>query len=160
MPRTPLRLLLAGALLATPAAAADVAQSRQVVDLVYDVGLYNSEVDRVMKEAEGRGVFGGRGSTPATRAKDRELTRASMLGQREAVLRATIDAVAARASDLELRELMRVAEGGTPVNQPMVDSAVATVKSSFNDALWQQLSQVARGNAEFPCLKGNRSACR
>jgi hypothetical protein len=113
-----------------------------------------------MKEAEGRGVFGGRGSTAATRAKDRELTRASMLGQRDAVLRATTDAVAARANDLELRELMRVADGETGVDQSLVNAAVTTVKSSFNDALWQQLSQVARGNAEFPCLKGNRGQCR
>lgn len=146
------------ALLAGPggALAADAARSRQVVTLVYDIGLYNAELDRAIQQAEGRGVFGV--PTPALRTLDRDRTRAAMLGQRDAVLRAASEFVADRASDLELRDLLRVANGEPPVDQALVDSAVAVVKASFNDALWHQMSTVARGNAEFRCVKG--TSCR
>lgn len=153
-------ILFLVALLPLTARAASVADARQVVMIVYDVGQYTADLDRALHDADGRGVFGGRGSTTAGRAKDRDMTRASMLAQREAVLRATVDELATKASDIQLRELLRVAAGAAVTDRGLVDSAVAATKASFNDALWAQMTRVARGNAEFPCLRGNRSHCQ
>ncbi len=153
-------IVFALALLPATVRAANVADARQVVTIVYDMGQYTAELDRALHEADTRGVFGGRGSTAAGRSKDRDLTRASMLAQRESVLRATVDALAAKASDQQLRELLRVAGGGAVTDKGLVDSAVAATKASFNDALWAQMTRVARGNAEFPCQRGDRSHCQ
>ena len=73
---------------ALPAHAADPGRAHQVVVMIYDIGLYNAELDRVMDEADSRGVYGGKGSTPTSRARDKAMTHATMLAQREAVLNA------------------------------------------------------------------------
>ncbi len=128
--------------------------------MVYDIGLYQSEVDRIMQQADGRGVFGGRGSTPLSRARDRAMTRASMMAQRDAVLRVAADNVAARATDPQLQELLRLS--ATPdanVDKGLIDGAVTAVKAGFEAAVWDQMARTARGNAEFPCTKEQRSRC-
>ena len=138
--------------------AADLDRSREVVRMVYDIGLYTTELDRIMTQADSRGVYAG--STPAARARNRMTARTLMLGQREAVLRAATEKVAARATDPELNELLHMAAASAPSTNPqLVDEAVRVVKSSFEDALWDHLARTARGAAEFPCTKEQRSGC-
>ena len=154
------RWLIVAALLTAPVHAADVARARQVVLMVYDVGLYTAELDRIMEQAASRGVYGGAGSTAAGRARDRTLTRGTMLAQRDAVLNATISKVAARATNEQLNQLLRMAASDTAqVDRGIIDSTVGIVKGSFEEAAWDQLSRTARGNAEFPCTKDQQSRC-
>ena len=89
------------------ATAADLGLSRRVVLLIYDVGLYEGALDRAMAQADRGGVYAGESS--AARARNRVATRKAMLGQRDAVLNAAAAAVAARATDPELNELLRAA---------------------------------------------------
>ena len=153
-------LALLALLLALPAHAADLARSRQVVLMVYDIGLYTSELDRIMAQAATRGVYGGLGSTSTGRAKDRTLTRATMLAQRDAVLNAAIARVAARATDPQLDELLRMAQSpDAAVDSNVISATVTIVKSSFEDSLWEQLARTARGNTEFPCTKQQPTHC-
>ncbi len=113
-----------------------------------------------MAEAVTKGVYGGTGSTAASRARDRSMTRTTMLAQREAVLNAATIRVAAKASDPQLDALLRMAaSGGNPADRPLVDSAVTLVKAGFEEALWDQLARTARGNAEFPCTNNQRNRC-
>lgn len=149
-----LALLLPG----LPVGAADLERSHRVVTMVYDIGLYTAELDRVMAQAEGRGLYAG--STAAARARNRAAARILMLGQREAVLNAATEKVAARATDPQLDELLRMARSADAAPDiRLVDAAVAAVKSSVEDALWDQLSRTARGAAEFPCTREQRSRC-
>ena len=157
----PRRRMLVAALMALlpalPVHAADVDKSRQVVLMVYDIGLYSAELDRVMAQADDRRIYAG--STPAARARNRVATRAAMLGQREAVLRATTIKVAARATDPELDALLRMAAPDATPDTRLVNEAVTVVKSSFEEALWDRLARTARGAAEFPCTRDQRSRC-
>ncbi|MEJ1977859.1 MAG: hypothetical protein WDN49_18875 [Acetobacteraceae bacterium] len=147
-------------LAAVPAHASDYNRTYQVVSTAYDVGAYEGEVDRMLQEADGKGVFGGAGSTPAGRAQDKVLTRASMLRERDVVLRATTTKVANSLTDAQIDEVIATAgpSGGT-VNQAHVRQTVAAIKASFNEAAWSQLTRVARGNSEFLCSKGDRTFC-
>ncbi len=155
-----LRLLLIAVLVfGLPAHAADFDRSRQVVLMIYDVGLYGTELDRVMRLADTKGVYTG--PTPAVRARNRAATATLMLRQRDAVLNEAIDNVTARATDPQLNELLRMASSGTPSTNPhLLDEAVRVVKSSFEDALWDQLTRTARGTGEFPCTQQQRSHCQ
>ena len=138
--------------------AADLGLSRRVVLLIYDVGLYEGALDRAMAQADRGGVYAGESS--AARARNRVATRKAMLGQRDAVLNAAAAAVAARATDPELNELLRAATARDAVAEtPLMDEAVAVVKSSVAAALWDQLGRTARGTAEFPCTRDQRSRC-
>lgn len=149
-------VLLAGA----PTRAADYNRTYQLVSIAYDVGAYTAEVDRLIHEAESRGVFGGRGSTAARRAQDRDLTRQTLLGQRDVVLRETSDKVAAGATDAQIDEVLSMAgPGAASVDQARVMATVAMIKARFNDAAWFQMTRTARGNAEFLCLKGDKTFC-
>ncbi len=156
MSRAALLVLLLAAL---PARAADVERARQVVSMVYDIGLYNSELDRIMDQADSRGVYGGAGSTPFSRARDKSLTHATMLSQREAVLSLATQKLAARATDQQLGALISLAGGVQPSDQGQLDAAVSNVKASFEEAMWDQLARTARGNTMFPCTKDQRSRC-
>ena len=162
MPRAAALLVMIAAVLlgAVPARAADLDRAHQVVVMVYDIGLYNSELDRVMNEADSKGVYGGRGSTPTTRARDKSLTRATMLSQRDAVLSATTTRLAARATDAQLNDLLQMAATGSePANHAELDAAVGAVKASFSEALWDQLARTARGNTMFPCTNNEKNRC-
>ncbi len=149
-----LRLLLIAVLVAGgPAIAADFGRSRQVVLMIYDIGLYDTELDRIMRLADSRGVY--------TSPRNRAATATLMRRQRDAVLNEAIDKVTARATDAELNELLRMASAGTPSGNPqLLDEAVGVVKSSFEDALWDQLTRTARGTGEFPCTQQQRSHCQ
>ena len=88
------------------------------------------------------------------------LTRASMMAQRDAVLRLATQNVAARATDPQLSELQRMAASPSAnLDQHLVDGAVTAVKAGFEAAMWDQMARTARGNAEFPCTKEQRSRC-
>ena len=127
--------------------------------MIYDIGLYGTELDRVMRLADTRGVYIG--PTPAARARNRAATATLMLRQRDAVLGEAVDKVTARATDPELAELLRMAGSGTPsANPQLLDEAVRVVKSSFEDALWDQLTRTARGTGEFACTQQQRSHCQ
>lgn len=145
-------------LAALPAHAADAGRARQIVLMVYDVSLYTSELDRVMDQAASRGVYGGAGSTAAGRARDRTMTRQTMLAQRDAVLAATTARVAARATDPQIDSLLHMA-AGQDADPALVQPTVTIVKSSFEESLWDQLARTARGNSEFPCTKEQKSRC-
>ena len=160
------RLTLVGAALAagmsvapiTSSQAADPDLSRRIVLMIYDIGLYDAELDRVMAQADSRGVYAG--NSAASRARNRTTTRALMVGQRDAVLSAAAVTVAARATDPELNALLQAASSnGAVPDTPLMDEAVTVVKSSFEDALWNQLARTARGAAEFPCTREQRSRC-
>ena len=128
--------------------------------MVYDIGLYTAELDRVMELAESRGVYGGAGSSQAGRARDRAMTRVTMLSQREAVLNSATPRVAARATAPQLDSLLQLAASPeAKIDQALLDSAVLAVKAGFEEALWEHLSRTARGNAEFPCTKNQRNRC-
>ena len=143
-----------------PARAADASHAHQVVVMIYDVGLYNSELDRVMNEADSRGIYGASSSTPTSRARDKSMTHATMLAQREAVLNAATIRLAARASDQQLALLQQMAAtGAEPANHADLDAAVSVVKASFSEALWDQLSRTARGNTMFPCTNNEKNRC-
>jgi hypothetical protein len=149
------------ALLAPPPVwAANYNKTYAVVSNAYDIGAYESAIDHILQDADGRGVFGGPGSTAAKRAQDRDLTRRSLLSQRDTVLRMTSDKVAAAATDKQIEELIRMAgpESGT-VDQSHVKVTVALIKAQFNDAAWFQMVRSARGNAEFLCQKGDKTYC-
>ena len=152
-------LLLLVLLAALPARAADVNSAHRVVSMIYDISLYDSELDRIMDQADSRGVYGGAGSTPFTRSRDKSLTHATMLAQRDAVLSLATQKLAARATDGQLAALLGMAAGGGPVDHAQVDVAVSNVKASFEEAMWDQLARTARGNTMFPCTKDQRSRC-
>lgn len=142
------------------ARAADIDRARQVVAMVYDIGLYNAELDRIMNEADTRGIYGGPGSTQTSRTRDKSLTHATMLAQREAVLSVTTTKLASRATDPQLDSLLTLARSGTePRDRSLIDGAVTSVKASFEEAMWDQLARTARGNSMFPCSKEQRSRC-
>ncbi len=102
------------------------------------------------------------GSTAAARARNRAAARASMLGQREAVLSAATDegggardrsATATSCCEWPARRTRRP-------DIRLVDAAVAAVKASVEDALWDQIVPHRPGcNAEFPCTREQRSRC-
>jgi hypothetical protein len=147
--------LLLALMLASPVYAATLERARQVVLMVYDIGLYTSELDRIMAEADTRGMF-----SSANRARDHAVARSSMLAQRQAVLGVATANVAARATDPQLDALLAMAgSSGPPANQALVDSAVAVVKVGFEQAVWDQLARTTRGGREFPCTKDQRSHC-
>lgn len=141
--------------LSTPALrAADLERSRAVVLMVYEIGLYTAELDRIM----GQGDLGRRPASGMLASRSRVHT--IMLGQRDAVLSATAATVAARATDAALSELLRMA--GSPdaaTDHRLIDQAVTVVKSSFEQALRDTLARVTRGAAEFPCTREQRSRC-
>jgi hypothetical protein len=151
--------LLALLLASLPARAADVGRAHQVVTMIYDISLYDSELDRIMDQADSRGVYGGAGSTPFSRARDKSLTHVTMLSQREAVLSLATQKLAARATDQQLGALIDLAGGIKPLDQSQLDAAVTNVKASFEEAMWDQLARTARGNTMFPCTKDQRSRC-
>jgi hypothetical protein len=144
--------LLVLLLASLPARAADVGRAHQVVTMIYDISLYDSELDRIMDQADSRGVYGGAGSTPFSRARDKSLTHVTMLSQREAVLSLATQKLAARATDQQLGAIK-------PLDQSQLDAAVTNVKASFEEAMWDQLARTARGNTMFPCTKDQRSRC-
>ncbi len=145
---------------ASPGRAAQPDKAHRVLAMIYDIGLYQTELDRIMAEADSRGVYGGAGSTPASRMRDRSATRVSMLAQREAVLNAATQLVAARTSDAQLAALLTMASSpDAAVDRPLVEGAVSAVKAGFEQAVWDQLSRTARGNAEFPCTNNARNRC-
>ena len=151
-PRRSIRVLLLGLAIATPACAADLGHARRLVTMVYDVGQYSAELDRLMARPSGAGATG--------RPRDRSLIHTLMLQQREAVLRAATEKVAARASDAQVDGLLNMAAEAEPPPDPAtVAGAVAVVKSSFDEALGDQLARTSRGAAEFPCTKEQRSRC-
>ena len=83
-----------------------------------------------------------------------------MLGQRDAVLRAAVATVAMRATDPELKELLHATTSREAVPEtPLMEEAVNVVRSSVEDALWDQLARTARGAAEFACTREQRSRC-
>ena len=128
--------------------------------MVYDISLYGSELDRIMDEADSRGIYGGPGSTPTSRARDKSLTRATMLAQREAVLSVATSKLAARATDAQLDAVLHLAAtGAEPADHSQLDSAVGAVKASFAEAMWDQLARTARGNSMFPCTNNARNRC-
>ena len=152
--------LLLALLAALPAHAADLNRAHQVVAMIYDFSLYDSELDRIMNQADSHGVYGGAGSTPFSRARDKSLTHATMLAQREAVLSLTTQKLAARATDEQLAALLGMAAGNAaPADHGQLDAAVSNVKASFEEAMWDQLARTARGNTMFPCTKDQRSRC-
>lgn len=158
MRRFSLGLVLACTVL--PANAASLDHARQVITMVYDIGLYQSELDRIMDEADSRGVYGGQGSTATSRLRDKNLTHATMLAQREAVLSVATSKLAGRASDEQLTVLLRMAATGTePADPRELEATVGAVKSSFSDAFWERLASAARGNSMFPCSRDARSRC-
>jgi hypothetical protein len=147
--------LLLALLIAGPVHAATLERAHQVVLMVYDIGLYTSELDRIMAEADTRGMF-----SSANRAREHAAARSSMLAQRQAVLSVATANVAARATDPQLDALLAMAtSSGAPANQALVDSAVTIVKAGFEQAVWDQLASTARGAREFPCTKDQRSHC-
>ena len=146
-------------LLAMPAWAADAGRAHQVLVMIYDIGLYNSELDRIMDEADSKGIYGGAGSTPITRARDKSMTRATMLAQRDAVLSGATTRLAARATDEQLNTLLQMASGADPADRRQLDAAVGNVKASFAESMWDQLARTARGNTMFPCTKDARNRC-
>ena len=151
--------LLLALVAAWPAWAADPGRAHQVIVMVYDIGLYTSELDRVMNEADSKGVYGGAGSTAAARMRDKSMTHATMVAQRDAVLSAATIRLAARATDAQLDALVQMAAGAGPVDRSQVDAAVGNVKASFAEALWDQVARTARGNSMFPCTKDARNRC-
>lgn len=157
------RWLLAAACLTASLAtarAATIERAHQVVAMVYDISLYDSELDRIMTEADTKGIYGGPGSTATSRSRDKALTHATMLAQREAVLSVATTKLAARASDAQLNTLLQMAQtGAEPSDKGQLDTAVSSVKASFEEAMWDQLARTARGNSMFPCSKEQRSRC-
>ncbi len=145
-------------LLTTRAFAADIETARRVVTMIYDISLYDSELDRIMDEADSRGIYGGPGSTVATRARDKSFTRATMLAQRDSVLSQTTQRLAARATDQQLDALLQMADN-KQADQALVGAAVSAVKASFAEAMWDQLARTARGNSMFPCTKDIKNRC-
>ena len=152
--------VLLAVLWALPGHAADISRARQVVTMVYDIGLYDSELERIMNEADSRGVYGGAGSTPFTRSRDKSLTHTTMLAQRDAVLSAAAMKLAFRATDGQLSGLLTMAATGAPPgDKSQLDAAVRNVKASFEEAMWEQLARTARGNSMFPCTREQRGQC-
>lgn len=155
--RSALMLMLA---LAGPAGAADLDRAHQVIVMVYDIGLYNTELDRIMNEAEGKGIYGGAGSTAISRARGESMTRVTMRAQRDAVLSAATTRLAARATDEQLKSLLDLAAtGADPADRTQLDAAVGNVKASFAESVWDQLARTARGASMFPCTKDARNRC-
>ena len=154
------RLALLAGLIALPAHAADPDQAHRVIVMVYDIGLYETELNRIMDEADTRGIYGGPGSTAAARARDKAATRTTMLAQRNAVLSNATLRLAARATDEQLRAILQMAATNTtPTDHSQLDAAVVGTKASFEAAMWDQLARTARGNATALCTKTSRDRC-
>ncbi len=153
-------MALLGVLLSLSAQAAGLDRAHRVIVMVYDIGLYNSELDRIMAQGDTRGIYGGAGSSATSRARDKSLTRATMLAQREAVLSAATTRLAARANDDQLNGLLTMAAtGAEPADHAQIDAAVTAVKASFEEAMWDQLARTARGNSMFPCTNNEKNRC-
>jgi hypothetical protein len=153
--------ILALLLTRSPAAhASDRATAERVLHMIYNNALYESEVDRLMREADHTPVFGGAGSPASARAKDRALTRDAMLLQRGAVLRDASERVAALATDAQLALLVQAAQQPDgPLNPVALDPAVAAVKRGFVEAIWNHIARYALSNANLLCRQGERSFC-
>jgi hypothetical protein len=150
-----LALLVPLFFLASPLRAASIDHASQVVLMVYDIGLYTQELDRIMAQADSRGIF-----TSPNRAREHASVRTAMIAQREAVLRLAAANVAAHATDPQLDALLAMAASpSASVDQTQLNGAVAAVKAGFEQAVWDQLSRSARGNREFPCTKEQRFRC-
>jgi ketopantoate reductase len=105
-------------------------------------------------------VFGGAGSAPSARAKDRAMTRDAMLKQRDAVLRDASERVAALASDKDFAVLLEATEKpDAPIDQGALDPAVIAVKRGFVEAVWDHMTRYARSNSFILCRQGERSFC-
>ncbi len=155
-----LRAALLAAVVALPAHAADPDRAHQVVVMVYDIGLYETELARIMDQADTKGIYGGPGSTPILRARDKSLTRTTMLAQRQAVLNNATLRLAARATDAQLVALLQMAASNTtPADHTQIDAAVTNTKASFEEAMWDQLARTARGNSMFLCTKDAKNRC-
>jgi hypothetical protein len=142
------------------AQAADRATAERVLHIIYSSSLYDSEVDRIMAEADHKSVFGGPGSAPSARAKDRAMTRDAMLLQRDAVLRDASERVAGLASDKELAALVEATQKpDAPIDQGALGPAVIAVKRGFVEAAWDHMARYARSNSFILCRQGERSFC-
>jgi hypothetical protein len=142
------------------AQAADRATAERVLHIIYNSALYDSEVDRIMAEADHKSVFGGAGSAASARAKDRAMTRDAMLLQRDAVLRDASERVAALASDQDLAALVEATQKpDAPIDQSALAPAVTAVKRGFVEAAWDHMARYARSNSFILCRQGERSFC-
>jgi hypothetical protein len=152
-------LILAASLPAL-AHAADRATAERVLHIIYSDSLYDSEIDRIMAEADHKSVFGGVGSAASARAKDRAMTRDAMLLQRDAVLRDASERVAALASDQDLAVLVEATQKpDAPIDQGALAPAVIAVKRGFVEAAWDHVARYARSNSFILCRQGERSFC-
>lgn len=152
--------LILAATLCMPARAADRATAERVLHIIYNESLYDAEVDRIMAEGDHKAVFGGSGSAPSARAKDRAMTRATLLLQRDAVLRDASERVAALASDEDLAVLMIATQKpDDPIDQEVLAPAVSAVKKGFLEAAWDHMARYARSNSFILCRQGERSFC-
>jgi hypothetical protein len=160
MGRRACALVLLLAALHGPAQAADRATAERVLLMIYNTGLYDSEIDRIMAEGDHKSVFGGAGAAPSARAKDRAMTRDAMLLQRDAVLRDASERVAAYASDKELAVLVQAADKpADTLDEGALAPAVAAVKRGFTEAAWDHMARYARSNSFILCRQGERSFC-
>ena len=151
-----LLLLLAPAV----AQAADRATAERVLHIIYGDALYQSEIDKIIAEAATKSVFGGAGSAPSARAKDRAMTRDAMMLQRDAVLRDASERVAGYVSDKDMEPLAHAAEHpDDPMDQAALSPAVTAVKRGFVEAAWEHVSRYARSNSFILCRQGERSFC-
>jgi hypothetical protein len=162
MTRSAIAALVMAVIAATalPVRAADHAEAERVLQLIYGSALYQSEVDRLLLEADHKAVFGGAGSAPSARAKDRALTRQALLLQRDAVLRDASQRVADYATDAQLALLVKATERPDgPVDDAALTPAVTAVKRGFVEAVWDHMARYARSNASVLCRQGERSFC-
>jgi hypothetical protein len=147
-------------LVQAPAHAADRATAERVLHIIYSSSLYDSEVDRLMAEADQKSVFGGAGSAPSARAKDRSMTRDAMLLQRDAVLRDASERVAGLVKDEDLNALVHAADHpDEPLDQAALGPAVIAVKRGFVEAVWEHMARYARSNSFILCRQGERTFC-
>jgi hypothetical protein len=145
---------------ATAAHAADRAAAERLLHTIYGDALYQSELDRIMAEADHKSVFGGAGSAPSARAKDRAMTRDAMLLQREAVLRDASERIAAETKDKDLDPLVQATNHpDAAVDENALAPAVVAVKRGFVEAMWEHLARYARSNSFILCRQGERSFC-
>lgn len=145
-----------------PAAArgADRATAERILHIIYNTSLYDSEVDRIMAEADHKSVFGGAGSAASARAKDRAMTRDAMLQQRDAVLRDASERVAALTSDKDLAVLVEATQTpDAPIDEGALAPAVTALKRGFVEAAWDHMARYARSNSFILCRQGERSFC-
>jgi hypothetical protein len=147
---------------ALPAAgwAADRASAERVLHIIYNESVYDSEIDRLLAEADHKAVFGGAGTAPSARAKDRAMTREALLKHRDAVLRDASERVAELASDGDFAVLLEAAENqSAPIDQGALAPAVSAVKRGFIEAVWDHMARYARSNSFILCREGERSFC-